>query len=341
MRRPASTRSEPRPEPTADLRIARVGAEGDGIGTLTDGRTAYVPLTLPGERVLARVEQRRGDGWAAALEAVVEVSADRIPAPCPHFGPCGGCGLQHWGDAPYAAWKAARLAEALSRAGFTDPPVATLHRTLPGTRRRMDLAIRRTGSVVGVGLHQRRSLEIVDIAGCLVLHPALLALLAALRDTLPALSALRREGSAVVNLLESGPDLLLRTDDALTSGDRTVLAALAERQHLPRITWARGNGAPEVACQLRPAVTRLSGVLVAPPPGAFLQASEAGETAIRDAVLAALPDRLSGRRRVIELFAGCGTLSFPLAARGRVRAFEGDAPAAAALRRAGEGSGRQ
>jgi 23S rRNA (uracil1939-C5)-methyltransferase len=56
------------------------------------------------------------------------------------------------------------------------------------------------------------------------------------------------------------------------------------------------------------------------------------------AVLSAVPGKLTGKSRAVELFAGCGTISFPLAARLRVQAFEGDAAAAASVRRAQAGS---
>ena len=78
---------------------------------------------------------------------------------------------------------------------------------------------------------------------------------------------------------------------------------------------------------------------VAPPPGAFLQASPEGEREIVDAVLAGLPDRLTGRAWIAELFAGCGTLTFHLARRARVAAFEGEPAALAALRHAANGAG--
>jgi 23S rRNA (uracil1939-C5)-methyltransferase len=75
----------------------------------------------------------------------------------------------------------------------------------------------------------------------------------------------------------------------------------------------------------------VGGVEVAPPPGAFLQASREGEAAIAAAVLAGLPAKLPPRARLLDLYAGLGTLSFPLATRGRVTAVEGDAEAVAAL----------
>ena len=151
---------------------------------------------------------------------------------------------------------------------------------------------------------------------------------------LPLLGAIRREASLVVNLLDAGPDVLLRTDAEVSLADRSALTDIARALGIPRLSWALGTAPTETLCQFRPAVTMLSGVEVRPPPGAFVQATQEGEAAIVAAVLAALPTRLTARSRVAELYAGCGTLSFALAARVRVAAFEGDVAAVGALREA-------
>ncbi|HEY5300751.1 MAG TPA: class I SAM-dependent RNA methyltransferase [Acetobacteraceae bacterium] len=327
-RRPASTRSAADATP---LRVARLGADGDGIGELADGTTAYVAGALPGELVSVRLEGKRGDGRAASLQSVTEPSAGRVTPPCRHFGVCGGCVAQHMSDAIYMDWKTARLVTALRRAGFDDVPIAPIIRTPPRVRRRMDLALRRIGSNVAVGLHRTRSTELVDIGSCDVLHPALLALIAPLRAFLASLGGLRREGSAVVNLLDNGPDLLVRTDATPTLADRIGLTAFARAYGLARVSWIGRDGTPEPVCVLRPPVVTLSGVTVTPPPGAFLQASAAGERAIVDAVLAGLPAAMPARARVAELYSGCGTLTFALARVARVRAFEGEPASCAAL----------
>ncbi len=312
-----------------------MGADGDGVALL-DGEALYVPDTLPGELIRPGPVTRRGEGWTADA-TILEPSADRVAPPCPHFGPCGGCTLQHWQDHAYAGWKSAQVGEALRRMGAPGADPA-LVRTPPGARRRMDLAIRRNGPAVLLGLHRRRARDIVDMTACPVLHPTLFSLIQALRPVLQRLTGLKREGSAVVNLLDSGPDLLLRTDGLLSSGDRTLLTQLANAHGLPRISWApglqRGSlGAPEPACLLRPAETSFTGVVTRIPPGAFLQASREGEAGIIAAVLAALPP-LGTKARVIELYAGCGSLTHALATRARVQAFEGDADAYEALHRA-------
>ncbi len=331
--RPASRRSEAAPPPADDLVIGRIGADGDGVAALPSGEPAYLPLTLPGEHVAASHFVRRGEGWGG--EAVILTpSPDRQPAPCAHFGACGGCTLQHWRDAPYAAWKSDQLRVGLARAGFADVPLGPLARTLPGARRRVDLALVREGGRVHVGLHRRRDRAVVDIETCLVVEPSLAALIGALRQVLPGVSGLRRAGSAVANRLDSGIDLLLRTDGPLVASDRVKLTALARAAGLCRVSWALNDGLPEPASQLAPPQTMLAGVPVSPPPGAFLQASAAGEVAITAAVLAGLPEKFPARARIVELFAGCGTLTFALAEQARVVAYEGDKAAHDALRRA-------
>jgi 23S rRNA (uracil1939-C5)-methyltransferase len=199
----------------------------------------------------------------------------------------------------------------------------------------MDLAARRTRNGIVLGLHRQRSAEIVDFAECRVLHPRLFDLLSPLRLLLGSLSALRRDGSVIANLLDSGPDLLLRTDASLSLADRTSLVKFARVHALSRIAWAMADGEPEPVAVLQPPTTSLSGVSVTPPSGAFLQASASGEAGIIDAVLAALP----AKGPIAELFAGSGTITFALAQRARVTAWEGDPASAAALRNAANHAG--
>ena len=324
------------PPDALELAVEALGAAGDGIARLPDrgGASCFVPLALPGERVLARPAGRRGGALlAAAPEALLAASPDRATPPCPHFGACGGCALQHWADAPYAEWKRAKLVEALARAGFADAPVGPLLRTPPRTRRRADLALRRgPDGAVALGFHARGGdAAVVDLHACEVLDPLLVGLFEPLRAMLRGLPALRRQASAVLNLLDTGPDLLLRTDGPLDAAARSRLAAFAAAHGIPRIAWALGAGAPEVAAQHGPVAIRFGAAVVHPPPGAFLQASPAGEAAIRDAVLGGLPGRLPARAAVAELHAGVGTLSFALAERARVVAYDASAEAVGAL----------
>ena len=328
---------------SAEIRIERLGSDGDGVAELPGGERVYVPFTLPGELADVRPTGKRGEGFAAVADVVLEPSPQRVEPPCLHFFTCGGCALQHYAPGEYLAWKANLLTSALRRAGF-EPEAAPIVQTPPYARRRMDLAIRRDLIVksagIVLGLHAARDSTVIDLIECHVMHPNLFRLLAPMRAMLRSLNCLRREGSAIVNLLDSGPDLLLRTDGPLSSGDRTRLAAFAVEHGMPRVMWALNTATPEMAALLRPATTRFSGVDVVPPPGGFLQASAPGEAAIVSAVLAGLPVKPTAKSRVLELYAGSGTLTFAIAQRMRVQAVEGDPAAASALKAAADASGQ-
>ena len=324
--------------PQFETVVDALGAAGDGILHREAG-TLFVAGALPGERV--RVH--RGTHQTAILDAVLDASPDRVTPPCRLFGRCGGCALQHMGSDAMASFKRALVVDALRRAGFTLPDVIGFVPGTAGSRRRMDLALRRIPGGLLVGLHPRgggEPDEVVDMIECPVLEPSLFALITALRPVLLRLGCLRGKGSLVVNRFDSGPDLLLGTDAPPDSADRARLAAFAREMSVPRIAWRplKGGGpSAETLCSLEPVHHVLSGVRIGPPPGAFLQASLQGERAILDAVLAALPAAMPRHARVVELFAGCGTLSFALAARFRLRAVEGQAQAVACLREGAHG----
>jgi 23S rRNA (uracil1939-C5)-methyltransferase len=202
----------------------------------------------------------------------------------------------------------------------------------------MDFAVQRSADGVRLGLHRAHAGTIAELETCPVLRPELAALLAPLRTLLPSLAGLRKTADLLAAVLPNGIDLLIRADAAATASDRVRLAAFAAAHGIARIAWAEGTGPAENAVLLHAPAIAFAGVQVTPPSGAFLQASATGETAITQAVLAGLPAQRSGRALVIELYAGIGTLSFPLGAQARVRAFEGNKEAAAALRRAAGGT---
>lgn len=313
------------------LAISRLGAGGDGIATLPDGRACYVAGALAGETVTAIPGGRRGEGVVATLATVLAPSPDRIPSPCPHAADCGGCATQHMGEALYRSWKRGLAAAALARAGYHDAPLAPLTPGMPRTRRRASLALRREGATVIAGFHARASKAVTDVPACLVLHPALAAAAAAVRAAAPAWRFLKREGEAVMTLAQEGVDLWLVTDGEPDAAARAALAGFARSACLARLCWSRPGGQADPVATLQPPTVRFGGATVRLPPGAFLQPTAEGETAIVAAVMSALSGAREGER-VADLYAGVGTLTFPLATRFKVLAAEGEAEAVAALK---------
>ena len=300
-----------------EFRIEALGAAGDGVAP----GPIFIARTLPGETVLAAPQGRD----RAALEQVITGSPERVVPPCPHFPTCGACALQHWATVPQSEWKRGRVERALRAAGFPDASPILAHVSPPASRRRADLSVVRQpdGSLI-IGFHGPAG--VISIPECKVLRPEIMALLPSLAVALRPLQALRARADAAINLLDSGPDILLRLDGKLTAADTTRLAEFARAEGLKRIATREG-----VAAQIAPVRHSFQSGEVAPPPGAFMQVTADGEAAIVAAVLAALPARLPRSAIIADLFAGLGTLSFPLSTRARVLAFEGDPEAVVAL----------
>ena len=270
--------------------------------------------------------RRRG---LASIEAPPQT---REPA-CRHFGVCGGCALQHYPDDLYARWKLDRLTEAV--ADLDPPAFMPMARTPPGGRRRADLTLRRTREGAIVGYAQRRSHDLVDLAECPVLLPAIVALVAPLRRLVEAIVPLNGEAEAVINWTDTGADMLLVHGARLPLDlpRRQAIATFAETADVARVSWG-SRGKHEIVLTRRPPTLRFGAVTVEPPPGAFLQASFAGEATLRAAVKA----WSTGAKRIVDLYGGLGTLSLPLLPEARLTIVEGSQPAVdaanAALRKA-------
>jgi 23S rRNA (uracil1939-C5)-methyltransferase len=305
-----------------DLTIEEIGAHGDGVAHL-EGDAVFVPYTLPGDRVIARRVSPTHALPQSWRERKVLPHASR----CPHFGSCGGCTLQHLDDDAYAAWKRRQLEIALGRRGFADIEIAPLVRAHPQERRRADFGAARTGESLAIGFHAYRSGALVDMLDCAVLDPALVTLLPALREHLRGLLADRQSAGLLVTRTESGLDLLIDRVPPLDRVQREAIAAFATTHDIARAAWRRASETPEILVQRRIPHVRFGDVAVDIPPGAFLQATASGEGAIVAAVRAGV----AGARRIADLFAGCGTLTFPLAAQARVHAVEGARDLATAL----------
>ena len=298
--------------------ILGLGARGDGLA-VHDGAPIYVPGALPGERVQAQLVRPAGDGWAAALVAVDEAAATRVEPPCPHFGACGGCVVQHFAPASYRTWKRARIVEALSKHGFEDPPVMETVATAPGSRRRASFIAEKRGRKATIGFHRRRSDALIDLETCPVLAPPLVDLMNDLRPSMPELLARDGRYGWHALLCDTGIDVTLRADRDPTLKERQALAGFAEAHDFARLSWRTEEDLEPIAWR-RPASVRFGTVDVAPPPGAFLQASKAGETAIVDA----MRDTFDSMQSVADLFSGCGSLCFPVSATARVHAVDAD-----------------
>jgi 23S rRNA (uracil1939-C5)-methyltransferase len=306
--------------------IARMGGQGDGVVLGEQGRAAlHVPFTLPGERVLAEPLGDRG-----RLIEVLDASPERADPPCRHFGLCGGCTLQHWAQAPYLAWKAGQIAQALAREGIETeilPPFAAP----AGSRRRLALHARpgRPGAAQ-LGFKQRSSWRLVEIEDCPVADPRLVAALPGLRRLAAQFLEHPRSAPTLhVTWTQAGLDVdvtgVERRTGALSADARMRAAEAAGGMDAARVSLAG-----EILYQARRPIVQIGRASVALPPGAFLQAAPQAEAAM--AGFAA--EALAGASRVADLFSGVGAFGLRLAETAQVHAADSSPDAIAALMQA-------
>lgn len=314
-----------------EAEVREIGARGDGVAASAAG-PLYIPFTAPGDRVRARPIAAATNGFSCELVEILSPSPMRAQPPCPHFGRCGGCSLQHLSDAAYVGAKAALLAGILGRARLSPGTLTPLQRTPPNARRRARFAVLRptaATSSVRIGFQARKQHDIVDLAMCPVLDPSIPALLPALRDLLADILDPGQRGGVRITVLAGGLDVVVEWPHPPGLAARERLAAFAERADLARLSWCPASGtAAEPLAQRRPLAAVFGGMRVVIPPGGFVQASAAGEAALVGAVCGAVGQA----HAIADLFAGAGTFTIPLAAAGaNVLAVDSDDDALRAL----------
>jgi 23S rRNA (uracil1939-C5)-methyltransferase len=299
------------------LVIDRIGHRGDGVADTPDG-TVYVPYTLPGETVSAASAPGQPD--RRQLLGIETASPDRVTPISPYFGTCGGCALQHWALPKQQEWKRQRVIEALADAGL-DVSVSSVIDAHGEGRRRIALHAQRQNSTLKVGFTAARSHDIVAIERCPILAPSMAGSIEAARAIAEAIGG-TKPLDIQITASDAGLDVDVRGSGALNSTATAALAKVAETHRLARIT----RHGEMVAQRAQPTLT-IDGITVLLPPGAFLQATTAGEATLAKLVL----DYAGTARDVADLFCGIGPFALRLAKNTRVTAADSDRAAVNAL----------
>jgi 23S rRNA (uracil1939-C5)-methyltransferase len=313
-----------RPRVVERLVIDRLGHRGDGVADSSAG-PIYVPDALPGETV--EVEDVPGHPDRRHLLNVDKPSPERIAPICPYFGICGGCALQHWNAASYYAWKRDLVVTALRQAGIDAEVAELIDAHGEGRRRAVFHARHSKRDVLEVGFSAARAHHVIAIDRCPILAKSLDGAINAAWAIAELLGPTRKPLDIHITATDEGLDVDVRGSGPLTAATMASLARAAQRQTLARLTR---HG--ELIAQARAPSLRMGSARVLLPPAAFLQATAEGEAVLSQLVL----DACAGAKQVADLFAGVGPFALRLAATARVRAFDADEAAIAALKRAAE-----
>ena len=293
-----------------DTTIERIVPGGDGIAH-GGGLTLFVPMTAPGDKVRVQLDRRRGQVAWGTVTQLQEPGETRAQPPCPYYGICGGCDLQHITYEGQLAAKLDIVRDCLTRIGRIDPPEDLTVMPSPDALAYRDVAEWAVDSRKRrIGYRARGSHDVVDVEHCPILTPQLNGVLSDLRERQaaglipPGIDEIRgiagETGAGIAPALggDYPPELSMRIG--------------AETYHYDAACFFQANGL-------------LLDELVAE---ALWQADPRAQKD-SDAPLAG-----DGPGFVIDLYAGVGLFSVPLARRyRRVVAVEGYAPATRWTRR--------
>jgi len=317
--------------PHLDLTVEAL-SYGRAAVARADGKVYFVEGAAPGDRLRATVTVDHGAYAEANLERLLQAGPARVEPPCPLSGRCGGCPWQHVDYEAQLHAKHRAVVDAFERiAGIRDPPVEEVIRSPQAFGYRNRLKLRFDDG--RLGFYSARTHRLVPISDCLVADDRIRASLETVRCFVARLStrALRVEVASRDQL--PGIVVAINAAGRLHRSDAHVVRQLLDSSDSPvtGVTmWGKGWKRSWGDTTRRYAVTD-DGLTIDATGSAFGQINgEANRLLVATVIQRA---RLTGSESVLDLYAGAGNLSIPLARRARgVIAIESDTTAVNAAR---------
>jgi 23S rRNA (uracil1939-C5)-methyltransferase len=316
---------------TAPVRIREIAAGGDGVGTLEDGRTVFVPRTAPGDLV-ALAELRLHKRFARArVGLILEPGPDRVEPRCEHYvaDNCGGCQLQHLTGEAQRHARSAIVGAAIRRLGRREVPDPEVEPAPAdwGYRTRITLAVQGGGRRIGFHRHGQAG-DVFDLRRCEIAAPELQRLWSGLRELRSLLPpdlthlGLRIDRSGGLHVL------LEPAEQTAWNGAERLHAEVVRKGFTVSIWWQPPGGAPRT----------LAGATEAFPATVFEQMHPVMGDRVRAWAISQLGD-IAGKH-AWDLYAGIGETTSALAAGGAtVESVESDRRAVALAEQRGPAVG--
>jgi len=297
-----------------EIHIEKLVHGGFGLGR-SEGHVWLVPLTLPGDVVSVRKDHDYGGHVEGAVDEILEEGPGRVAPPCPAWGDCGGCHLQHADYQTQVQLKAGVLTETLSRAGLNDPVEPEVVTSEPWAwRHRAEFHV----DGPRMGFFSRGSHRIVEVDRCPLVVPEISNLLAPVRDVLKQagppghwnLDLVMGTDHSVVAVVRGSNGRIRRLADLLV-GVEGITGCLVGVRGKRGFKWIRRG-----KTRVRHNTVDNTGAAVSIRVDARCF-SQANETLNADLVRKVLEyATLANGDRVLELYSGAGNLSVPLALSG-------------------------
>lgn len=320
-----------------EITIDDLGSSGDGIGRW-QGRVVFVPDTVPGDRVRARLVQVKPAYARGKPLAVLQPSDRRVRPACIVADKCGGC---QWQSVSYSAQLAAKqqqVQQALGRIGhFEDSPISPIL-AAPSSLGYRNKATYPLGlskqQRVKAGYYRKGSHRLVNLNQCPVQDERLNPLLAGVKQDIQrrgwsiydekrhqgqlrhlALRIGRRTGEVLLTLVSTAEQLVdLENQAAAWMAEYDSLVGVC-LNHNPRRTNAIFGEDTLVVAGRSYLREKLAGLEFQIHPATFFQVNTEQAERLVEVILAELD--LQGHETVMDVYSGIGALTLPLAQRAK------------------------
>ncbi|RIK32300.1 MAG: 23S rRNA (uracil(1939)-C(5))-methyltransferase RlmD [Anaerolineae bacterium] len=159
-----------------DIILEKYTYGGDAMGRLPDGRAAFVPFGLVGERVRVKLTEEKKNFARGEILQILQFSGERIQPRCKHFGECGGCHYQHIPYEKQLEIKTEILRDQLTRIGkIENPPVQPIV-ACPNPwnyRNHIQFSLDKNGKLGFVGASLRLAPTVIEISECHLPEPSI------------------------------------------------------------------------------------------------------------------------------------------------------------------------
>jgi len=303
---------------TITLAIERFAYGGVSIGRHNRKVVMVRGAVLPGELVEAAIEKDWGDYFEASLTRVIKASSKRVAPACKYFGVCGGCTYQHMPYDLQIRLKEAVLKDSLKRITKLDVELSETMFSPDPWHYRMRAQFK--VSADGIGFHKKGTRDVIAVDHCILLTESIDSCIQNLK---PLLS---NTGCKEVHITGKGPLIaqVIAGKRALSRQDAKRLASNLMQRGLSGVTFILGDQKP-LACGESRVLLDLCGLAYAVSSPSFLQ----GNWQLNRNVVALIKNSLAPLEglKILDLYAGAGNFSIPLAGEAEVTAVEGNSHA--------------
>lgn len=293
------------PKNNITLKIEGLSSKGEGFAKIGEDKF-YFPFTLQGDEVKAVLEE----GKISGQYEIIKSAKERQKPICKHFEECGGCLLQHLNEAEYKKFKYEKAITAIRKAGFENDIEISF---APHFSRRKATVKFSEGKV---GFYRRDSHEVIDLEECFVTDKDIFELIKKLKNFNQ--NILENFKQLSITKADSGLDVFIEIKEELSAEELNKITEFAKTNNINRVSIKIADK-NRVVFESSKVSMNYGGFEVNMPSEYFLQPTQFGQNEITEFVIR----NIKSAKKIVDLFSGAGTYSFPLSKFAKVHAVEG------------------